>query len=277
MRKILVTGGAGSIGSELVRQLAPAHKVFVLDINETALFDLLEELRLKGLDVVGRVGDVRMPEVFADIEREFGCPDVTYHAAALKHVTPNEWHPVEAVQTNILGTLNAVKFAKRTGSWFVFISTDKVVNAESIMGLTKKIGEKIVKNAGFVSVRFGNVMGSRGSVLPIWQAQIDKGEPLTVTDERMERFMMTIPQAVSLVIEAGDVGKPGEILILDMGEPVNILELAKKVLAESGKDVGIRMIGVRPGETLNERLATEEEIQTMRKEGKFYILNYAKS
>lgn len=269
---MLVTGGAGSIGSELVRQLAPSNEVYVLDINETAFFDLHEELNQKGFKVQGRVGNIKAHSTVDDAIWEFR-PDVIFHAAACKHVTPMEWTPLEAVHTNIIGTHNLVKYAKRYSvKKFVNISTDKVVHAESIMGLTKKIAEKMVKNAGFVSVRFGNVLGSRGSVIPIWQKQLDEGRPLTVTDARMERYMMTIPEAVRLVVKAAEVGKPGQVLILDMGEPVNILQLAKDILAKSGKDLGVEMIGVRPGETLTERLMTLEEQSTAVKVDDFWVL-----
>lgn len=261
MSKILVTGGAGSVGSELVRQLHPEHEVEIIDINETAMFDLVEELGIKG-----RVGDIRDSEVLQ------GKYDIIYHCGALKHVTPNEQEPIEAVKTNILGTYNVIEFAKKTGTKLINISTDKVVNGESIMGLTKKIAEKMVKNAGFVSVRFGNVMGSRGSVIPIWQKQMDEGKPLTITDKRMERYMMTIPQAVELVIEASKMPQDGRIVILDMGEPINILDLAMGILDRSGAAVGVKEIGIRPGETLSEKLMTEEEKQKAVKEGDFWII-----
>ena len=258
--KILVTGGAGSIGSELVRQLVKDNDVFVLDINETAMFDLVEELGIKG-----RVGDVRDPIVLE------GQYDVICHAAALKHVTPNEQEPIEAVKTNIIGTHNVIQFAKRTGAKLINISTDKVVLGESIMGLTKKIAEKMVRNAGYTSVRFGNVLGSRGAVIPIWQKQLDENRPITVTDGRMMRYMMTIPEAVELVIEASKLPQ-GKIVILDMGEPVNVLHLAQEILGKSGKDVGIKEIGMRPGETLTEELMTPEERARAEKIGKFYVL-----
>ena len=274
-KRILVTGGGGSIGSELVRQLAKYNKIFILDFNETATFDLTEELKLKGHWVNCRVGDIRNRETVHDVFSDFK-PQYVFHCAAYKHVTPMENYPEEAVMTNIIGTLNVIKEAKK---WeclekFVFISTDKVINNKCTMGATKRVSEIIVQNQGkgFIAVRFGNVLGSRGSVIPLWQASIDRGEPLNVTDGRMERYFMTIPEACELVIEAGENGEGGEIVILDMGKPVNVLSIAKKILKESGSDVGINMIGIRPGETLNERLMTEEEEKVAVKKGKFFII-----
>lgn len=274
-KRILVTGGAGSIGSELVRQLSQKNKVFILDQNETCAFDLREELLQDGHWVHSRTGDIRDMNVVKDVFEDFK-PQYVFHAAALKHVTPNEEYPLEAIQTNILGTYNVMSEAKR---WeclekFVFISTDKVVNAHSIMGATKRVGEIMVRNQGkgFIAVRFGNVMGSRGSLIPLWQNQIDRGKPITVTDDRMKRYMMTIPDAVGLVIEATKIATGGECIILDMGEQVNILELANDIIKRSGKKIELKKIGIRPGETLEEKLMTEEEERTAIKKGKFFIL-----
>ena len=274
-KRILVTGGAGSIGSELVRQLAVNNKVFILDQNETGAFDLREELKLEGHWVHSRTGDIRDKSTIADVFEDFK-PQYVFHAGALKHVTPGEEYPEEMVKTNIIGTLNLIQEAKR---WeclekFVFISTDKVVNAKCIMGITKLCAESIVRRMGkgFVAVRFGNVLGSRGSVIPIWQSQIEKGKPLTVTDERMKRYMMTIPEAVNLVIQAGIKGRGGECFILDMGEQVNVLDLAQEILNKSSKKTGIKMIGMRTGETLEEKLMTEEEEKVAVKEGNFYVI-----
>lgn len=271
-RHIVVTGAAGSIGEELTRQLASKNKLYLIDTNETGVFDLIEELKLAGHNVNGRVGDVRDFEM---LDRAFTAfePDLVFHCAALKHVTPNEWHPMEAVKTNIIGTWNVIQCTKKLKAKLVNISTDKVVHANSIMGATKKVAEIMVKNAGFISVRFGNVMGSRGSVLEIWQRQINKGQPLTITDERMERFMMTIPEAVHLVIKAAEIGSKGEILILDMGQPVTVLAAAKAVLGKLGKEnYPIETIGIRPGETLDEKLMTDDEQAKATKQGEFYIL-----
>lgn len=271
-KRILVTGGAGSIGSELVRQLAAArHKVFMIDQNETGLFDLREELKQKGMWVHSRTGDIRDREVLADVFEDFK-PQLVFHAAALKHVTPGEEYPEEYVATNILGTQNLIREAKR---WeclekFVHISTDKVVNASCIMGITKLCAEGLVSRAGekFVSVRFGNVMNSRGSVLEIWKRQVEAGEPITITHPDMTRYMMTIPQAVGLVIEASKKGSHGAIYILDMGKPVRIMDLKRQLYGKHS----IRMIGIRPGEEMTERLMTSDEERRAKMEGKFYVI-----
>lgn len=270
--KILITGAAGTIGSELYRQLVKQNDLFAVDINETALFDLHEEHKQKGFDVKFRIGDVRNRHTVREVLE--WKPDVIYHCAALKHVYPNELFPREAVETNVVGTLNIVEEAKRTGvKKLIYISTDKVINSYSVMGTTKRLGELIVKNAGYVSVRFGNVLGSRGSVIPIWQRQLNQGEPLTVTDEHVERFFMSIQEACSLVIEAGKMGHGGEIIVMNMGERKNILQLAKEILGKAGKeDHPINIIGLRPGETLKEELMTEEERKNAKQIGNFYIL-----
>lgn len=270
-KNILITGAAGTIGSELVRQLAAENNIYGIDQNETELFILYEDQKTIA-PIRTRIGDIRDKDTVEDIFLHF-TPDIIFHTSALKHVSPAEHDPEEYVRTNILGTSQMVKAAKRNGvKTFVNISTDKVVNAECIMGLTKKIAEKIVKNAGYVSVRFGNVLGSRGSVIPIWQSQLSQGRNLTVTDPRMTRFVMTIPQAVSLVIRAAEIGQKGEVVILDMGEPVNVLELAKKVIRESGKDLGVDLIGIRPGEELHERLMTDAEASIATRHGDFHII-----
>lgn len=272
MSRILISGGGGSIGSELVRQLARWNDIFILDINETATFDLTEELRLKGYNVNCRVGDVRDYKTIEDVFSDFK-PHIVFHAAALKHVTPNEQYPIEAINTNILGTYNILHCAKRYGvKKLINISTDKVIHGNSIMGITKKVAEVMTKNAGYISVRFGNVLGSRGSVIPIWQQQVDKGEALTLTHPEMKRYFMTIPDACELVIKALKVGKPGQILILDMGEQIKILDLAKEIIKKSGKDLKIKTIGIRPGETLDEKLMTHEEEQRAVKKGKYWII-----
>jgi FlaA1/EpsC-like NDP-sugar epimerase len=276
-KRILVTGGAGSIGQELVRQLAVNNKIFILDQNETATFDLRTELKERGYWVHSRTGDIRDKATVADVFDDFK-PQYIFHTAALKHVTPNEEYPLEAIQTNILGTYNVIAEAKR---WeclekFVFISTDKVVNANCIMGITKLCAEGLVRRAGekFVAVRFGNVMGSRGSVIPIWQKQFDQKKPLTVTDERMERYMMSIPEACELVIKAAEKGKNGEVWILDMGKRVNVLKLAQKIIKEAGygDNMEIDIIGIRPGETLDEKLMTKDEELKAVKTDNFYVI-----
>lgn len=263
-KSILITGGAGSIGSELVRKLAPNNRIYILDNNETGMFDLAEEL-----ETFGRVGDIRDKEVFEDILQEFGAPDVIFHCAALKHVLVNELDPIEAVKTNILGTWNVIKFAQRTEAKLINISTDKVLNGESNMGLTKRIAEKMVRDAGFISVRFGNVMSSRGSLLPIWEKQHKSGLPLTITDERMERYFMSIPQACDLLIHASEIGEPGQLLIMDMGEPRKIIDLKNQLY---GSEYPISVIGIRPGEVLSERIMSEAEEQRAKKVDGFYII-----
>ncbi len=274
-QNILITGGAGSIGSELVRQLAKFNRVFILDFNETAIFDLISEEQRIGHAVYGRVGNIRDEKTLDDVFSDFK-PDIVFHAAAYKHVTPMEMYPREAIETNIIGTLNVIEHAKKYEvKKFVFISTDKAVQSTSIMGASKRVSEIITRNqgTGFIVVRFGNVLGSRGSVIPIWQKQIDKGEKITVTDPEMERYMMTIEEACNLVIEAAQVGEGGEIMILDMGKKIKILDLAKKILAEAKKDPeGIEVIGTRPGEELTEKLMFEEEEKKAVKEGKFFII-----
>lgn len=272
-KKCLIFGSAGSIGSEIVRQLAKDNEVYGVDTNETAQFELYEKLKELGTPIKTRVGDIRDIETVEDIFSDDKYPEIVINAAAYKHVKPMELNPIEAVKTNIIGTNNIVRMCKKFSvPQFVFISTDKVVNGESIMGLTKKIAERIVINAGYVCVRFGNVLNSRGSLIPIWQKQIEQGLPLTVTDKGMERYFMTIPQAVKLVVEASEIGNPGEIICLEMGKKVNIYELAKKILIEEGSEVGIKIVGKGKGETLTEELMTEDEKKRAIKKDKFFII-----
>lgn len=274
-KRILVFGGAGSIGSGLVRQLAEKNKLFIFDINESATFSLREELKQDGHWVHSRTGDIRDTKSIFDVFSDFK-PQYVFHAAALKHVTPNEEYPEEAVQTNVIGTLNLIKEAK---NWeclekFVFISTDKVVNAHCIMGITKLCAEGLVKRAGekFVSVRFGNVMGSRGSVLEIWQRQYDEGKPIAITDERMERYMMSIPDACRLVIAAAEEGRNGETWVMDMGRRVNVADLAHKIIEASGTEKDVIRVGIRPGEMMKERLMTTDEEKTAIQKDKFWVI-----
>lgn len=271
MSRILITGGGGSIGSELARQLAAKHKLFLVDINETAVYRVREELKQKGHWAHSRTGDIRNKETLHDVFSDFR-PEIVYHCAALKNVTPSEEYPREAIETNIIGTDNVIAEAKR---WeclkkFVLISTDKVVNAKCIMGITKKCAEGLVTRAGpkFVAVRFGNVLNSSGSVLEIWQKQHDEGKPLTITDPKMKRYTMSIPEAVKLVIEAGNKGKNGQIFIMNMGQPRSIMELKRQYF----KNDKYIVIGMREGEAMEEQLMTKEEQERAITRGNFYII-----
>lgn len=268
-KRILITGGAGSIGSELARQLCNDNEVYIFDVNETEAFDVMCDLGIKG-----KIGDIcdcnAMENVFCEFE-----PDVVFHAAARKHVSPMENNYDEAIRVNVVGAANVLRASKKHGiEKFVFISTDKAVQATSVMGATKRLGEVMTKNCGdgYVVVRFGNVLGSRGSVIPIWQKQIESGKNLTITDERMTRYMMTIDEAVSLVIKAAEIGKGGEIIIFEMGEAIKIIDLAKQILLQARSNARIDIIGARPGEQLHETLMTEEEKKAAIKNGKFLII-----
>ena len=275
---ILVTGGGGSIGSELCRQIAKANPktLIIFDIYENNAYDIQQELLRKypSLDLRTIIGSVRDYDRLEKVFKKFK-PDLVYHAAAHKHVPLMEVSPYEAIKNNSFGTLNTVKLADRYKvKKFVLISTDKAVRPTNVMGASKRICEMIVqtydkisKNTDYVAVRFGNVLGSNGSVIPLFLKQIDNGGPVTVTDEKMERFFMTIPEAVSLVLQAGCYAKGGEIFVLDMGKPVRIKALAEKLIRYKGldpnKDIEIKITGLRPGEKLyEERLMEEEGMQT---------------
>ena len=269
-KRILVTGGAGSIGSELVRQLSVNNKIFILDISENA-YGLSQELSQKGYWVKPRVGDIRNKETVKDLMEDFK-PQIVINAAAYKEVSTMEMYPEEGVSTNIVGTMNLLHEAKR---WeclekFLFISSDKAVNLNSVMGGTKRMGEILVKNHGGTIVRFGNVLGSRGSLTTIWQRQHDNNEPLTVTDPNMTRYMMTIPQACTLVIKAIEESHGGEIFIMKMGEKYNILELAKRITEKTNQE--IKMIGIRQGETITEEIMFAEERIRAVEQDNFYII-----
>jgi len=270
---IMVTGGGGSIGSELCRQLV-SHKpkqLIIFDIYENNAYDIQQELKINFPDanVVTLIGSIRnvsrLESVFAQYK-----PDIVYHAAAHKHVPLMEVSPDEAVKNNVVGTWNVAKMADKYGvKKFVMISTDKAVNPTNVMGATKRICEMIVQSyneiskTDFVAVRFGNVLGSNGSVIPLFKRQIEAGGPVTVTDPNIIRYFMTIPEAVSLVLQAGAYAKGGEIFILDMGEPVKIDDLAKNLIRLSGYTLGVDMeikyTGLRPGEKLYEELLMKEE------------------
>ena len=275
---ILVTGGGGSIGSELCRQIAKANPktLIIFDIYENNAYDIQQELLRKypSLDLRTIIGSVRDYDRLEKVFKKFK-PDLVYHAAAHKHVPLMEVSPYEAIKNNSFGTLNTVKLAdKYKVKKFVLISTDSAGRPTNVMGASKRICEMIVqtydkisKNTDYVAVRFGNVLGSNGSVIPLFLKQIENGGPVTVTDEKMERFFMTIPEAVSLVLQAGCYAKGGEIFVLDMGKPVRIKALAEKLIRYKGlepnKDIEIKITGLRPGEKLyEERLMEEEGMQT---------------
>lgn len=272
-RTVLITGGGGSIGSELARQVAAigARRLVIFDIYENTAHDLRQELseRYPDLDVVVEIGSIRDR---ARLARLFGAhrPEVVFHAAAHKHVPLMEGNPREAVLNNVFGTLNVAEAAVASGvRHFIQISTDKAVNPTSVMGATKRLGEMIIQSFAqtsptcFTAVRFGNVLGSNGSVLPLFQRQIAEGGPVTVTHPDITRYFMTIPEASRLVIQAGGMAKGGEIFILEMGQPVRIADLAKSLIRLSGLtpdvDVAIRYTGLRPGEKLFEELLMDSE------------------
>lgn len=265
---ILVTGGGGSIGSELCRQIVKykPKQLLILDIYENNAYEIQNELRRKypGLNLKVLIESIRDRERIAAVFETYK-PQVVFHAAAHKHVPLMENSPQSAVKNNVFGTLNVVLEADRNkAEKFVMISTDKAVNPTNIMGTTKRICEMIVQSydkkseTDFVSVRFGNVLGSNGSVIPLFIEQIREGGPLTVTDERIIRYFMSIPEASQLVLQAGAMGQGGEIFVLDMGEPVKIIDLAEKLIRLYGyvpyKDIDIEIIGLRPGEKLYEEL-----------------------
>ena len=279
-KTVLVTGGGGSIGSELCRQVMrfkPA-KLLIFDIYENCAYELLMELQQKyGRDVpvtvlVGSIRDkARLDEVF-----ETYHPTVVFHAAAHKHVPLMEISPAEAVKNNVFGTKNLLTSASEHGvERLVQLSTDKAVNPTSVMGCTKRLCEMLIQTfAGntdmkCVAVRFGNVLGSHGSVIPLFEAQIKKGGPVTLTDANIERYFMTIPEAAQLVLQAGALAESGSIYVLDMGEPVKIMDLAKQLIRfygyEPGVNMDIKIVGLRPGEKLYEELMMDEEQDKMRR------------
>lgn len=275
-KSVLVTGAGGSIGSELCRQIAQVepYKLILLGHGENSIHKIWLELSdtFPHLRMQIVIADVRDRKKLEDVFQRHK-PQVVFHAAAHKHVPLMEMHPDEAVKTNIFGTKNVAELADRMNcETFVFISTDKAVNPSSVMGATKRIAELIIQNmfkhsaTKFAAVRFGNVLGSRGSVVPIFKEQIAKGGPVTVTHPEMTRYFMTIPEAVQLVIQAGSMAEGGEVFLLDMGEPVKIVDLATNLIKLSGfepnKDIEIKFTGIRPGEKLFEELLTAEEGST---------------
>ncbi len=270
---VLVTGGGGSIGSELCRQIAghKPRKLIILDIYENSAYEIQQELlrRYPELDLLVLIASVRNTNRMNAIFEKYR-PDIVYHAAAHKHVPLMEVSPNEAIKNNVFGTWKTAQAAAYYGTGkFVLISTDKAVNPTNIMGASKRICEMIVQcfnrhyETEFVAVRFGNVLGSNGSVIPLFKKQIAQGGPVTVTHPDIIRYFMTIPEAVSLVLQAGAYAKGGEIFVLDMGEPVRILDLAKNLIRLSGykvdEDIKIEFTGLRPGEKLYEELLMNEE------------------
>ena len=271
---VLVTGGGGSIGSELCRQISTFNpkQLIILDMYENNAYDIQNELKMKYGDslnlkvVIANIREYdRMEEIFSDLN-----PNIIFHAAACKHVPLMEKNPFEAIKTNVFGTLSLIKLSdKYNVKKFVLISTDKAVNPTNVMGATKRIAEKIIQSfdkiskTEFVAVRFGNVLGSNGSVIPLFKKQIIDGGPVTVTHPEIIRYFMTIPEAVQLVLQAGSLAKGGEIFVLDMGEPVKILNLARDLIKLSGfepdVDIKIEFTGLRPGEKLYEELLMSEE------------------
>ena len=271
---VLVTGGGGSIGSELCRQIAfhRPDKLIIFDIYENTTYDLQMELRhdFPELNLIVLIGSVRNSHRVDMVFKQYH-PDIVFHAAAHKHVPLMEESPNEAVKNNVFGTLNVARAAGENGtSRMVLISTDKAVNPTNIMGATKRICEMIIQGMGhrypgtnYVAVRFGNVLGSNGSVIPLFKKQIEEGGPVTVTDKNIIRYFMTIPEAVSLVLQAGAYAKGGEIFVLDMGEPVKIDDMARNLIRLSGfepdVDIPIVYTGLRPGEKMYEECLRKEE------------------
>lgn len=272
-KSVLVTGAGGSIGSELCRQISrfsPA-KIVMLDRDETGLqlaqIGVFGHGLLDTNDIV--LADIREAEVISEIFKK-DKPDVVFHAAALKHLPVLEQYPDEAWKTNVLGTLNVLNAAKEAGtSTFINISTDKAADPTSVLGKSKRVAEGLTswfaeqEKGNFLSVRFGNVLGSRGSLLPTFSSLIERGGPLTVTDPEATRFFMSIPEACQLVLQAGAIGRPQDVLILDMGEPVRILDIANRMIEISGKNIEIIFTGLRPGEKLHEDLYAESEESTV--------------
>ena len=283
-KTILITGGGGTIGSELARTLATLEpkRVVIFDIYENNAYDLSMELLHKygrALDLVVEIGSVRdasrLEEIFS-----YYKPEIVFHAAAHKHVPLMEHSAAEAIKNNVLGTYNTANMAEKHGTLkFILVSTDKAVNPTSIMGATKRICEHIVscRNDGktaFCSVRFGNVLGSSGSVVPLFIRQIKEGGPLTLTDRRIVRYFMSVREAAELLLEAGCIAERGEIFVLDMGSPVKISDLAEAMIAKyapDGKGIEICEIGLRPGEKLYEELLVDPEKHYKTSSSKIFI------
>ena len=284
-KTVLVTGGGGSIGSELCRQIAKfkPNKIIIFDIYENNSYDIQNELKYKypNLNLIVLIGSVRDKKRLEQVFEKYYI-DLVFHAAAHKHVPLMEDSPMEAIKNNVFGTLNVVEAAdKYKTERFVLISTDKAVNPTNVMGATKRICEMIIQSydkvskTKFVAVRFGNVLGSNGSVIPLFKKQISQGGPVTVTHRNIIRYFMTIPEASQLVLQAGAFAQGGEIFVLDMGEPVKIYDLAYDLIKLSGyepnKDIKIKITGLRPGEKLYEELLMSEEGLTNTSHKKIFI------
>lgn len=286
-KTILVTGGGGSIGAELCRKIMKYQpsKLIILDIYENNAYDIQTELKQDYPDecieiVIASVRDKSRMEAIFDKYR----PYIVFHAAAHKHVPLMEDNPAEAIKNNVFGTLNTALCADKFGAnRFVLISTDKAVNPTNIMGATKRICEIIIRSLQcrsttiYTAVRFGNVIGSNGSVIPLFKKQIERGGPVTVTDKRITRFFMTITEAVQLILQAASYADGGEIYVLDMGKPINIYDLAKKCIRFFGKscdkDIKIEICGLRPGEKLNEELYYKDETPVSTKHEKIFVVH----
>ena len=288
-KKILVTGAAGSIGSEIIRQimLFNPETIIIFEIDETEVFNLEKEIQERFPEMLTRtisvIGDIRDKEKVNAVFKRYK-PDIVFAAAAYKHVPLMESNPDEAVKVNLYGTYNLCSAANDNNTEkFINISTDKAVKPLSVMGRTKRIGEYIIQafnnnsKTQYISVRFGNVLGSRGSVIPIFLEQIRKGGPVTVTHEDMKRYFMTIPEAVTLVLQAGLIGKGGEVMVLDMGEPILIKKIAEELIKlhnmEPGRDIEITYTGIRPGEKIFEEILTAEEGTNKTTHERVYVAN----
>ena len=283
---VLVTGAGGSIGSEICRQISKFNpeKLILVGHGENSIYMIETELRdlykNSEIEFITEIADLQ-DEVKMDMVMKTYCPHVVYHAAAHKHVPLMERNPEEAVKNNIIGTMNTAKAAStHEVETFVMISTDKAVNPTSVMGGTKRLAEMIIQymdktsDTKFVVVRFGNVLGSRGSVIPRFKQQIKDGGPVTVTHPDMIRYFMTIPEASRLVIQAGALANGGETFVLDMGDPVKIVDLAKNLIILSGntiEDIGIEFTGIRPGEKLFEELFKDNEVDEQAVYPKIYV------
>ena len=287
---VLITGGGGSIGSELCRQVAcyKPKALLILDACENSVYDIDLEMRRKfpKLQIVSMVKDIRDRKSMIQVFKNYR-PQVIFHAAAHKHVPLMEYNPEDSIKNNVMGTYHVAQIADMFGAKkFVLISTDKAVNPTSFMGASKRLAEMVIQyldtisETNFVAVRFGNVLGSKGSVIPLFKWQIAEGGPVTVTHPEMVRYFMTIPEAVQLVIQAGAMARGGEIFVLDMGEPVRIMDLARSLIElsgfEPGKDIEIKIMGIRPGEKLYEELLTAEEGVTATTHERIYVAKRGK-